>query len=380
MSIMTKDEKKLLWVRRMLFGLCLAGLFVATYLFIAYSSQVTIACGGSHGCDVVRASRWASVFGIPTPLFGMAFYTGMATLFIIRTLKPLFYPTWLYRLVMVGATAGLIESIFLTGVQVLEIKQYCTWCLASAVTTTLIFIISWGDTSKHLEVEQGIKEFRIQFYTLSTVVVIGAVSMAVLFAPHANGDKPVIEQFVPSVEAVESARRSLYPEDLSWSGSASATITIVEFVDFECPACREFYSEFEKVKVQLGDRLRYAYRMFPLPSHEHSFDAALAAVCAKDQGAFDSYASLLMEEEGLERDDLIRRAAELRLNMDQYVSCLNGSESKRSVQKDLEDGDALKVTSTPTLFINDMMIDGLPTADQLIEIINEVERSKSAQR
>src|SRR5512133_3940178 len=112
MSIMTKDEKRLLWVRRTLFSLCLAGLFVATYLFIAYSSQVTIACGGSHGCDVVRASRWASVFGIPTPIFGMAFYAGMATLLIIRTLKPLFYPTWMYRLMMVGATAGLIESIF----------------------------------------------------------------------------------------------------------------------------------------------------------------------------------------------------------------------------------------------------------------------------
>lgn len=366
---MTKDEKRLIWVRRALFSLTLLGLFVATYLFITYSSELTIACGGSHGCDAVRVSRWAHLFGISMPLYGMAFYAGMAALMVIRTVKPMWNSRWMYRLFMVGATMGLIESIFLTGVQVLEIKQYCTWCLASAVVATLIFIASWGDRPKHLEHEYVAKEFRVQFFIFLTVAVVGTIAMFILLTPKVGGEKPVIQEIVPSPEAVQAANRALLPEYVEFSGSASATITIVEFVDFECPACRAFYPEFKKARAQLGDKIRYAYRMFPLPMHEHSFDAALAAVCAKEQGMYYQYSDLLMEEEGLERKDLVRRAAELRLNMDQYSACLNGTKSKDEVRKDLEDGGALGVNSTPTIFINDMMVQGLPNAEQLIELI-----------
>lgn len=369
---MTKDEKRLLWVRRALFGLSLVGIFIATYLFIAYSTEATIACGGgSHGCDAVRVSRWASMFGLPTPLWGMMFYTGMALIMVTRTLKPTWNSRWMYRLTMVGATVGLVESVFLTGVQALEIKQYCTWCLASAVTALLLFVVSWGDRPKHLELHDLKKEFRIQFFAFLGLVIVGSIAMYFLFAPKTGGQQPVIQQIAPSAEASDAAKKALYPEGLVYDGPATAPVTIVEFVDFECPACRAFYPEFQKAKLQLGDQMRYAYRMFPLPMHEHSFDAALAAVCAKKQNAFYSYSNLLMEEEGLERKDLIRRAAELRLNMDQYMACLNGDESKAEVRKDLEDGGSLGVNSTPTIFINDTMIQGLPNAQQLIDLVEK---------
>lgn len=369
---MTKEERKLVWVRRVLFGLALIGLYVATYLFIAYSTEATIACGGgSHGCDVVRLSRWAKMYGISTPVLGMLFYAGMASLLVIRTMKPSWNSRWMYRLTMIGATVGLIESVFLTGVQALEIKQYCTWCLASAVAATLLFIVSWGDRPHHLDTHDNAKEFRIQFFMALFVIIVGSVSMYFLFAQKSGGQAPVIEQVSPSTEQAEAARKALAPSSLEYAGSASATITIIEFVDFECPACRQFYPEFQKVKQKLGDRLRYAYRMFPLPIHQHSFDSAVAAVCAKQQGMFYQYADALMEEEGLERTDLIRRAAELRLNMDQYTACLNDKAAKDEVRKDLEDGDALGVNSTPTIFINDTMIQGLPNADQLMDLISK---------
>lgn len=367
---MTKDEKRVLYVRRGIFGLSLAGMFIATYLFITYTSDLTIACGGAHGCDVVRANRWAHFFGLPTPLYGVLFYAGMAALIIIRTVKPTLHSRWMYRLTMLGATVGLIFSAFLTGVEALEIGAYCTWCLASAVISTFIFIVSWGDRPKHLEADQGAKEFRIQFYSLLGFIIVGSVALFFLLGAKTGGTKPVIQQIAPSPEAATAAQKVLYPSDLEYQGSATATVTIVEFVDFECPACRAFYPEFQKVQKQLGSRLRYAYRMFPLPIHEHSFDAALAAECAKKQGMFYPYASLLMEEEGLDRNALVRRAAELRLNMDEYMACLNGTEGKDAVRKDLEDGGTLGVNSTPTIFVNDTMIQGLPTADQLMQVIN----------
>lgn len=370
---MTKAEKRLVWVRRVLFGLALIGFFIATYLFIAYSTQATIACGGgSHGCDVVRISRWSKMFGISTPILGMMFYAGMAGLMIVRTVKPSWNARWMYRLTMVGATVGLIESIFLTGVQALEIKQYCTWCLASAVTATLLFVVSWGDQSHHLDTHNNAKEFQIQFFMALFAMIAGSIAIYLLFAPVPQRETPAIEQIQPSSEQSEAAMKALYPSNLEFSGSASATVTIVEFVDFECPACREFYPEFQKVKQQLGDRLKYTYRMFPLPIHRRSLDAAVAAVCAKRQGMFYPYADALMEEEGLERKDLMRRAAELRLNMDQFSACLEDKTVKDEIRKDLEDGDSLGVNQTPTVFINDTMIQGLPNADQLMDLANSI--------
>lgn len=355
--------------RRSMFIIALVGLFVSSYLFVTYTSGAPIVCGSSHGCDVVRVSEWATIFGISTPLVGMIFYTGIAALLIARTAMSTYRPKLLYRLTMLGVTIGIIESAFLTFVQAFEIKQYCIWCLVSAVCTTLIFIISWWDRAMALEMEKAMKELKVQFFALLVTAVVGTIAIVILTIPQTDGEKPVLRPVEVSDEQERLANELLSPEGLTYKGPESATVTVTEFIDFECPACAEAYPEIVQALDALEGKVRLAYRHFPIPSHTHAKEAAYAAVCADAQGRLFEYADVLMEERNLERDDLVRYAAELRLSLDDFVPCLESQETKEIVEQDLHDGDALGVTLTPTIFINNLMIDGLPNAEQLKEII-----------
>lgn len=359
--------------RRAMFTLALIGCFVATYLFITYVTGGPIVCGTTHGCDVVRLSPQAKMFGLPTPLFGMVFYIGMAALLIIRTALPAFRRRWLYRLTMVGATAGLIESAYLTFVQAFEIKTFCTWCLASAVTAALLFGVAWFDQTLDADTPVPAKELAFQFYSLFAAVIVGTVALVLLTQAKTVSTQPSIElkPYEPDQAEIDSVRSLLLPDGLTLDGPGDAPVTLIEFVDFECPSCRQAHAEVERVRSELQGKIRFAYRHFPLPTHPRALPSAAAAVCADQQGKLFAYAKLLMEDDALERDDLIRRAAELRLDVDAFVPCLTATSTRETISRDLNAGGALGVNATPTFFMNTSMIVGLPNAEQLIELIKQ---------
>jgi protein-disulfide isomerase/uncharacterized membrane protein len=356
-----------------MFMLALIGCFVATYLFITYVTGGPIVCGVAHGCDVVRLSPQAKMFGLPTPLFGMAFYLGMAALIVFRTALPTFQRRWLYRLTMIGATAGLIESAYLTFVQAFEIRAFCTWCLASAVTAVLLFGVAWFDKTLDADTPVPARELAFQFYLFFAAVVLGTVAIVILTHGKAASTVPSIElqPYEPDQAEVEAVRSALLPDGLTIDGPSDAPVTLVEFIDFECPSCRQAYAEVERVRSELRGKARFAYRHFPLPIHSRALPSAAAAVCADQQGALFPYVKLLMEDDALERDDLVRHAAELRLNVDAFVPCLTATSTRETISRDLNAGGALSVNSTPTFFINTSMIVGLPNADQLIDLIKQ---------
>ncbi|MBD3251905.1 thioredoxin domain-containing protein [Candidatus Uhrbacteria bacterium] len=369
---MAKTLERVIWARRILFGLALMGLFIASYLFITYTYSTSIACGTGHGCDLVRASQWSNWYGIPTPLLGMIYYTIIAGLLIIRTVFSGWKTVWMYRLLMVSVSVGVIESGFLTFLQIFEIKAICSWCIASSVTAALMFITAWWDKAEKLDEPTMIKELKTQFLLLVLAAVVGTIAIVILVTPQTSGERPVIEPYTPSAEEERAAQMRLYPEGLSYDGPASAPVTIVEFIDLECPACRSFYTELKNVQERYSEDVRIAYRHFPLPIHQHAKEAAYAAVCADEQGKQFAYIDNLLSEEGLERDDLIRYAAELRLDLDRFVPCLTATSTKERVEQDLHDGSALGVNATPTIFLNTTQIDGLPNAEQLGTLIESM--------
>lgn len=364
--------QRVFWARRTMFVLALGGFFIATYLFITYVFGGPIVCGGTHGCDVVRLSPQAKMFGLPTPLFGMVFYMGIAAILVFRTALPAFRRRLLYRLTMVGVTCGLIESLYLTFVQAFEIRAFCTWCLASAVTATLLFAVAWFDRTLDADTAIPTRELALQFYLFFAAVVLGTVAIFLLTQTKPSSVPSIeLKPYEPDQAEVELARSLLLPDDLTMDGPSDAPVTLIEFIDFECPSCREAYAQVEQVRSELRGKIRFAYRHFPLPIHSRALPAAAAVVCADRQNVLFPYARFLMEEDALDRDDLIRHAAELRLDMDAFVSCLTATSTREAVSRDLNDGAALGVDSTPTFFVNTTMIVGLPNADQLIDLIKQ---------
>jgi uncharacterized membrane protein len=129
-------------IRWLMAALSLIGLFAAGYLFIVYLTGGPITCGPVAGCEVVRASSFAYVFGIPLPAFGVAFYLGIFCLLFLRLLKPAQKRLW-HILVFVGVGFALIESLFLFMVQWQVLKTFCFWCLVSSAVVFSLACLVW---------------------------------------------------------------------------------------------------------------------------------------------------------------------------------------------------------------------------------------------
>jgi protein-disulfide isomerase len=136
-------------------------------------------------------------------------------------------------------------------------------------------------------------------------------------------------------------------------GSASAPVTVIEFTDFQCPACRAIHPALDELLKTYADRVRFVVRDFPLEQHQQARKAAEAANAANAQGKFFEYAALLFKnQEALDVASLKKYAAELGLDQARFNTALDAGTYAAEVQKDVADGEEVGVDSTPTIFIN----------------------------
>jgi protein-disulfide isomerase len=136
-------------------------------------------------------------------------------------------------------------------------------------------------------------------------------------------------------------------------GAQDAPVTVVEFTDFQCPACRAIHPILDELLKSYGNRVRFVVRDFPLTQHEQSRKAAEAANAANAQGKFFEYAAVLFKnQEALDVASLKKYAAQLGLDMTRFNAALDGGTYAAEVQKDVEDGQGYGIDSTPTIFVN----------------------------
>ena len=147
---------------------------------------------------------------------------------------------------------------------------------------------------------------------------------------------------------------------------------IVEYGDYECPYSRKAFREIEHVERKLGDRVRFAYRHFPLTDiHPHALAAAGAAEAAALQDRFwDIHKLLYRRQHALAEDDLRRYAAELELDVALFDSDRAGERVLARVRRDVDSGVASgQVLGTPTLFIDGVVHFGSYDAATLLEAL-----------
>jgi protein-disulfide isomerase len=136
-------------------------------------------------------------------------------------------------------------------------------------------------------------------------------------------------------------------------GDANAPVTVVEFTDFECPACGAMYPVLEQVLPTYGARVRFVVRNFPLLRHAHSRKAAEAADAAHAQGKFFEYTALLFKRQNaLDVPSLKKYASEIGLDRARFDAELDSGKYAEEVRHDLDDGQVYGVDVTPTIFIN----------------------------
>ncbi len=160
------------------------------------------------------------------------------------------------------------------------------------------------------------------------------------------------------------------PADAPALGPTDAKVTIVGYLDYQCPYCHRAQAIVDRVVEQYKGRVRLVHQDFLL-GRPRSLPAARAARCAGDQGRFWEYhRSLLTKPGDMSDEDLRGRAAALSLDGGRFAGCLASTAHDEAIQKAVEEGHALGITGTPTFFVNGRRLVGArPFEDfqQLIE-------------
>jgi len=160
-------------------------------------------------------------------------------------------------------------------------------------------------------------------------------------------------------------------------GPSNAPFTIVEFSDFECPNCRRLEPTLIELRKGYGDKLRLVWFDFPLPAHSHALIAAIAARCAGEQHQFWPYHDALMSgREGLGAGNLLDLADRLGLDPSNFRQCLAERKYQGVVESDIDTGDALGLSGTPTLIINGRVYTGGLTVPEIKSTIEGASKQR----
>lgn len=162
-------------------------------------------------------------------------------------------------------------------------------------------------------------------------------------------------------------------------GPEDAQITVVEFSDFQCPACRATAPFIKDIADQYPEDVRVIYRHFPLSSiHPYAQFAAEASEVAATQGKFWEYHDILFESfdewtklKSVEevQEALVRYAGELGIDTAEFQEKILSREQQDAVLSDVSAGNSFNVNATPTLFVNGQRLSAPNQLPQLIEAL-----------
>lgn len=196
------------------------------------------------------------------------------------------------------------------------------------------------------------QNYTIWLWVFVGVVLVGVVAAMVKLASVTGAGTPVAVQTVNILPSVSPA---------DWiRGNPNAATTLIEYGDFQCPACATFHSVVLAIEKELGDNLRVIFRHFPLQQHANARSAAQAAEAAGKQGKFWEMHDMIYEgqREWSEKSktDAIAvfagYAQKLKLNIDTFGKDMNDETIIDKIENNFDQGVGFGVDSTPTFFLN----------------------------
>ena len=145
-------------------------------------------------------------------------------------------------------------------------------------------------------------------------------------------------------------------------GSEDAPVTLVEVSDFGCPHCQAFHQEKSaQIKENYVDTGIVKWVFLPYALRPETVPAANAALCSGDQGSYSEFTDALFDlptEIALTRDGFITAADEVDLDIDSFTACLEDGRYNRTVSTNQNAARAVRVSGTPTFFVNDQIVTG----------------------
>jgi len=171
-------------------------------------------------------------------------------------------------------------------------------------------------------------------------------------------------------------------EDDHAQGRANASITLVQYCDYECPYTRASRHSVHRLQREFSDRIRFVFRHFPLEEiHPHARAAAAAAEAAGLQTDFWTMHEYLFEhQQTLQDADLQQYARELGLDPERFDRDRSSPDVEQRIDRDLASGDQSGVEGTPTFYVNGTRHDGGYDLDSLRSaVVAHLEMSRRSQ-
>ncbi len=350
-SEQTTKTSALDWVLRVLGAI---GLGASALLLWEYTRATLTFCRSGEGCDLVRLSPWASLLGVPTPVYGVVFFSLVLVLAVAPGARA-------RRLLTVAGAVGGLAGVGFILLQAIQIGAFCVYCMTVDVASVAIALIVLARR------EPVVSLGRASWAAFSAVLLVG------FGAPFAYG---VATHPAPKGPAVTGVPECVAREE------AGPAIAIVAFMDFECPYCRAENFTVRNLIDQLGDSLgkpvRLVRKHFPLSQHKYARDAAKAAICADDAGRGELMSALLFSAEDLSPPALEAAAGQLGLDAASFRACMGSASTAQRLADDVACGLTANIDGLPTFYVGDQRFEGLQKDDALIAALRRAARLADA--
>ena len=171
----------------------------------------------------------------------------------------------------------------------------------------------------------------------------------------------------PAIPQIETS-------DDPFLGPVEAKVTVVEFIDYQCPFSKTEYTTFRELAAQYGNRVKFILRDYPLNDiHPEAQGAAEASGCAFEQGNDKFWAyhdKLYQNQESLSATSYAGIASQVNLDEAAFASCMSTNARQAEITGDLADGAAIGVTGTPTFFLNGYRVQGVIPKDKFAKALD----------
>ena len=207
-----------------------------------------------------------------------------------------------------------------------------------------------------------------KFALIVGLLVVGMVALVAFLAQSTKDER----EPRPIEEVLTIA-----PDDFV-QGNTQSPVVLVEYLDFECPACRANHPLVKELLEQHADRLAVVTRHFPLPFHRNGQTAAWAFEAAVKQKKGAEMADLIFSNQDLWAGKAANAALfypyaeSLGLNMEQFQQDIFSQEVKDKVNRHSLDGRGIGVQATPTFYLNGQRIQGMRSVDDFITAVEQM--------
>jgi protein-disulfide isomerase len=212
------------------------------------------------------------------------------------------------------------------------------------------------------------------------VIIVLAVGAAAYFSNGTATNPNFVATTVPPITSADHI-----------TGDASSKVSVIEYGDFECPACGQWEPLVEQLEQTYGNRVEFVFRNFPLfQIHPFAKIGAQAAEAAALQGKYWQMHDLLYKDQAqwtantsLAPADVVTQffngyAQSLGLNVTQFDTDINSAAVIARVQRDITSGNAAQIDHTPTFFVNLQQIQNPTSLQQFEQILDAALASSSA--